>query len=410
MDELSLYEKILNLPAPWFVESVTFDESTKSVTVHVTLDKEEALHCPQCNTKCPGYDHRDRTWRHLDTCQFKTHVKASVPRVQCPTHGCVTVDVPWAEERSRFTLLFESEVIERLQSASVLAVCKQMRMSWNAVDGIMRRAVARGQSRLTRTMPTHICVDEVAIHKGHSYMTIISEPGGNVIGVENERKKESLKRFYDRLSTKQKNAIKVISMDMSPAYLAVTLEEIPDAKQKIAFDRFHVAKLVNEAVDRVRQHETRVLHKTLKESGLTGKRYHWLKNVGSLSSNQRGELKALQAIAVKTGRAWLLKEYARELWHYSSRTWARKAWMKWYGKAIRSQLKPMQMLARSIKKNLWGILNAIVLQANNGIAESINSKIKMIKVKCRGFRNSERFKTAIMFHCGGLQLYPSNPL
>jgi len=234
MDELSLYEKILNLPAPWFVESVTFDESTKSVTVHVTLDKEEALHCPQCNTKCPGYDHRDRTWRHLDTCQFKTHVKASVPRVQCPTHGCVTVDVPWAEERSRFTLLFESEVIERLQSASVLAVCKQMRMSWNAVDGIMRRAVARGQSRLTRTMPTHICVDEVAIHKGHSYMTIISEPGGNVIGVENERKKESLKRFYDRLSTKQKNAIKVISMDMSPAYLAVTLEEIPDAKQKLS--------------------------------------------------------------------------------------------------------------------------------------------------------------------------------
>ena len=80
--------------------------------------------------------------------------------------------------------------------------------------------------------------------------------------------------------------------------------------------------------------------------------------------------------------------------------------MKWYGKAIRSQLKPMQMLARSIKKNLWGILNAIVFRANNGIAESINSKIKMIKVKCRGFRNSARFKTAIMFHCGGLSLHP----
>jgi len=281
-----------------------------------------------------------------------------------------------------------------------------MRMSWNAVDGIMRRAVARGQSRLSRKMPTHICVDEVAISKGHVYMTIISEPCGTVIGVEDDRKKESLKRFYDRLSEKQKHAIEVISMDMFPAYLAVTLEEIPDAKEKIAFDRFHVAKLVNEAVDGVRKQETRALHTTLKEAGLTGMRYHWLKNAASLSTNQRSELKLLQAIALKTGRAWLLKEYSRELRKYSSRTWARKAWMKWYGKAIRSRLKPMQMLARSIKKNLWGILNAIVLGANNGIAESINSKIKMLKVKCRGFRNNGRFKTATMFHCGGLSLHP----
>lgn len=361
---------------------------------------------PKCKAQCPGYDSRKRSWRHLDTCQYKTLVTAEIPRVECPTHGCVTIDVPWAEERSRFTLLFESDVITRLQSASVLAISTQLRLSWNAVDGIMRRAVARGQSRLNRAMPTHICVDEVAIKKGHVYMTIVSEPNGNVIAVEEDRRKASLKRFYDRLSDEQKSAIQVISMDMSPTYLPVTLEEIPDAKQKIAFDRFHVVKLINEAVDGVRKKEASVLHKTLKEAGLTGKRYHWLKNAYTLSNDQRSELKSLQAIALKTGRAWLLKEYARQLWDYSSKTWAKKAWMKWYGKAIRSQLKPMQMVARSIKKNLWGILNAIVLGANNGIAESINSKIKMLKVKSRGFRNSERFKTAIMFHCGGLSLYP----
>lgn len=405
MDELSLYEKILNLSEPWFVESVTFDERTKTVNVHVAADSEEKHRCPKCKEISPGYDSRKRTWRHLDTCQYKTLVTADIPRVECATHGCVTVDVPWSEERSRFTILFESEVINRLQSASVLAICKQLRMSWNAVDGIMRRAVARGQSKMSRVMPTHICVDEVAIKKGHVYMTIISKPCGHVIAVEDDRKKESLKRFYDRLTTKQKKAIKVISMDMSPAYLSVTLEEIPDAREKIAFDRFHVAKLINEAVDGVRKQETNSLHKTQREAGLTGKRFHWLKNSTSLSKNQRKELQALQAIALKTGRAWMLKEYAQELWNYSSRAWAKKAWMKWYAKAIRSQLKPMRMVARSIKKNLWGILNAIVLRASNGIAESINSKIKMLKVKCRGFRNSERFKTAILFHCGGLSLH-----
>ena len=406
MDELSLYEKILNLSKPWFVEGVSFDEQTKTVTVRVSADNDQGLHCPRCKTKSPGYDSRKRSWRHLDTCQYKTLVTADVPRVECPTHGCVTVEVPWAEERSRFTLLFESEVINRLQSASILAICNQLKMSWNAVDGIMRRAVARGQSKLSRKMATHICVDEVAVKKGQVYMTIISEPCGHVIAVEEDCKKESLKRFYDRLSDEQKSAIRVISMDMSPAYLFVTLEEIPNAKEKIAFDRFHVTKLINEAVDGVRRQETRLLHNTLKEAGLTGKRYHWLKNAASLPKHQRSELKSLQAIALKTGRAWLLKEYARELWNYSSRTWAKKAWMKWYGKAIRSQLSPMRMVARSIKKNLWGILNAIVLRANNGIAESINSKIKMLKVKSRGFRNSERFKTAILFHCGGLSLHP----
>ena len=406
MDELSLYEKILDIYSPWYVEGVTFDEERSAVSVHVAVDKNEVLRCPQCGIECPGYDKRARRWRHLDTCQYKTFVVADVPRVVCPTHGCVTVKVPWSEERSRFTLLFETEVIDRLQSASVLAVCRQMRMSWNAADGIMRRAVLRGQSRLTRRMPTHICVDEVAIRKGHVYMTVISEPAGRVIAVENDRKKESLKRFYDRLSDKQKRAINVISMDMSPTYLPVTLEEIPDAENKIAFDHFHVTKLINEAVDAVRKQEMRKLHGALKENGLTGKRFLWLRNSASLSYSQRQNLKALRSIATKTGRAWLLKEYARQLWDYSSKTWAEKAWMKWYSKAIRSRLEPIKMIARSIKKNLWGILNAITHDANNGMAESINSKIKMLKVKCRGFRNSERFKTAILFHCGGFSLYP----
>jgi len=235
-------------------------------------------------------------------------------------------------------------------------------------------------------------------------MTVVSDPSGRVLAVENDRKKESLKRFYDRLSDAEKQAIKVISMDMSPTYLSVTLEEIPEAHEKIAFDHFHITKMITEAVDKVRKNETRALHKTLNESGLMGKRFHWLRNSETLSKKQRRELNELQSIAMKTGRAWLLKEIARKLWNYSSRTWAEKAWKKWLNKASRSRLKPIQTVAKTLRRNLWGILNAIVLNANNGIAESINSKIKMLKVKCRGFRNNERFKTAILFHCGGLSL------
>ena len=105
-------------------------------------------------------------------------------------------------------------------------------------------------------------------------------------------------------------------------------------------------------------------------------------------------------------RAWVLKEYAMSLWDYQSRGWARKAWLRWYAWAIRSRLQPMKTAARMVKDHLWGIINAIVLNATNAMAESVNSKIKILKIKARGYRNRARFKTAILFHYGGLELYP----
>ena len=406
MDELSLYEEILQLKSPWFVEHVQLDASKTSVAVHVAFDEDEPCRCPQCNQISPRYDQRKRKWRHLDTCQYKTFVHASVPRVMCKTHGCVTIAVPWAEQRSRFTALFEAMVIGWLQSSSISAVSEQLSMSWNAVDGIMDRAVERGQLRQRQQSPTHICVDEVSIKKGQKYMTIVSTPSGNVLAVEDDRNKDSLRRYYDTLTQQAKGKLEVISMDMSPSYLPVTLEEIPGANKKIAFDRFHVAQLINKALDQVRKKESWKLREYLKNNGLTGNRFLWLKGLEKLTREQKTKLDKLQSVSNKTGRAWLLKEYARSLWDYTSRGWAERAWKRWYSRAIRSRLAPFKMVARSIKKNLWGILNAIVLNANNGPAESINSKIKMIKAKARGFRNKERFKTAILFHCGGLSLYP----
>ena len=93
-------------------------------------------------------------------------------------------------------------------------------------------------------------------------------------------------------------------------------------------------------------------------------------------------------------------------WHYVSKVWARKRWLLWLSWARRCRLEPIKKVAQMIKKHLWGILNAIVLKVSNGPAEGINSRIKMIKVRSRGFRNKNRFANAIYFHLGGLDLYP----
>ena len=95
------------------------------------------------------------------------------------------------------------------------------------------------------------------------------------------------------------------------------------------------------------------------------------------------------------------------LWHYARRGWAERAWGQWLAWARRSRMEPVAKVARMIGEHLWGIVNAVLLKVDNGSGESINSRIKMIKMRARGFRNKARFKRAIYFYLGGLDLYPA---
>ena len=148
----------------------------------------------------PGYDSRRRRWRHLDTCQYKTILEADVPRVKCPEHGVVTTTVPWAEPNSGFTALFEALVIDWLKEASTSAVARLMGLSWNAIDGIMQRAVKRGLARRKKTCAQHLGVDETAFRKRHDYVSIVSDQdNGTVLYVGKDRKKADLKQWFEAL-------------------------------------------------------------------------------------------------------------------------------------------------------------------------------------------------------------------
>lgn len=406
MRDKDLYAQILGLRSPWQVTDVELNVAAGEVKVYVEYEAGTEHVCPGCGSASPGYDKRRRVWRHLDTCQFKTILVADVPRVQCKEHGVVTVHVPWAEPGSGFTALFEALVIDWLKEASTQAVARQLKLSWNAIDGIMQRAVKRGLARRAMAEPRRLGVDETSFRKRHDYVTIVSDQQtGHVLHVAEERTKEGLKHWYGTLTTGQREAIESISMDMWPAFINATLECIPGAGEKIAFDKFHIAKYLGDAVDKVRRQE----HKALLAQGrdeLKGSKHKWLYNPQNMSRKQWQEFKTLRESALKTSRAWAIKEMAMSLWHYLSKTWAEKAWKRWIVWAQRSRLEPVRKVAGTIKEHLWGILNAVVLKVSNGPAEGINSRIKMIKVRSRGFRNKERFATAIYFHLGGLQLYP----
>ena len=147
MRDCELYATILGVQAPWTVDRVDVDVAGGAVHVWLARTEGAPAPCPECQTACPIYDHREREWRHLDTCQLQTRLHARVPRVECPTHGVVQSAVPWATPGSKFTLLFERLAIDWLGEAAVTAVARQLKLGWDAVWGIERRAVTRGLER-----------------------------------------------------------------------------------------------------------------------------------------------------------------------------------------------------------------------------------------------------------------------
>ena len=407
MRDIDLYAQILGLRSPWKVADVELLHEAGEIRVYVASEPGVTWTCLQCGRPSPGYDSRRRQWRHLDTCQYKTVLEANVPRVQCAEHGVVTVSVPWAEPGSGFTALFEALIIDWLKEASIQAVARQLKLGWGAIDRVMQRAVKRGLARRTRQSPEYLSVDETAFARRHEYVTVVSDQErGVVLFVADDRKTESLSAYYAELSVEQKTHIKAVAMDMWPAYISATEAHIPKARERIAFDKFHVAKYLGEAVDKVRKQE----HRTLLAVGddcLKGSKYDWLTNPANMTRAQKNRFRALRDSTLKTARAWAIKEFAMGLWHYSSRTWAAKGWARWLSWAVRSRLEPVKKTAATIKKHLWGIINAVVLKVHNGHAESINSRIQRMKNRARGFRNRERFRNAIYFHLGGLDLYPA---
>ena len=406
MRDTQLYAQILGIASPWMVGNVELDLPHDEVRVYVE-HVGQALACPDCGQSCPGYDKRQRRWRHLDTCQYRTILIAEVPRVTCAEHGVKQVTVPWAAAGGRFTAMFEALVIDWLREASIAAVSRRLNLSWDEVDTIMQRAVDRGLARRELEPPAHVAVDEVSQRRGHNYLTIVSDrERGCVLHVEPRRTRGSLEAFYEQLGEQGCAAIESVTMDMWQPYIAATEAHVPGAGQKIAFDKFHIAQHLGEAVDKVRRGE----HKRLMTQGddrLKGTRFHWLRHPKNVSDrNWNGRFAQLRQSTLQTARAWAIKEEAMSLWDYLSRPWAHKAWRRWHGWAIRSQLEPIKQVARMIKRHVHGIVNAVVLKATNAMAESINSRIQKVKRMACGFRNTQRFQRAIYFHLGHLNLHP----
>ncbi len=408
MEDKELYQHILGLKSPWSVLDVKLDMPSQQIDIHVGHPSGTKFCCPECEASLPCYDHApERQWRHLDSCQLKTILHASVPRVNCPEHGVKQAKVPWAEKSSRFTLMFERFAIDLLQATqTVTGAMGILRISWDQTWHILTRAVKRGQARKVKKLMPRLGIDEKAFKKGQSYMTMLFDLDNSTVEAISEgNNTESGIACFSQLSSDQIEAVEAVAMDMSAAYVKATKAMIPLAEEKIVHDIFHVMKLANEAVDKVRRGEHRLRSKA-GDNRLAKTKYIWLTGQENLSEKQEAKLNDVFTLQLETGKAWAYKETLRDLWAHDTAAQATKFFKQWYRCVIHTKLNPMKKVARTIKDRLTNVVSYCTHRITNAVAEGMNSKIMSIKRRVGGYRNPENFKTAIYFYCGGLDLYP----
>jgi transposase len=407
MQDCELYRQILGISAPWLVDRVELKLDAGEVHVHVDHAGTVDWPCPECGAPCKLYDHQpERSWRHLDTCQYQTILHAKPPRVECSEHGVRVIKLAWAEPASRFTALFERLAIDWLKAASQSAVAEQLDLSWDEIHGIMERAVERGLERRKAESVPLLGVDEKAFRKGHKYFTLVNDlVRSRVLYVAEDRTQKSLDGFWETLSQEQRTSIEAMAMDMWDPYIASVQEHLLEAGKKIVFDKFHIAKHLGEAVDKVRRRENKIL-RAAGDDRLTGTRYDWLRHPAKMEPKDRQEFVVLKNSNLKTARAWALKEAAMALFNYVYERPARKHFRWWHNWAVRSRLPPMIETARMLKRRFENIITYLRHPITNALSESINSKIQWVKYTARGFRNKRNFQVAIYFHCGRLDLAP----
>lgn len=399
------YGMLLGIASPWVVKEAKLEMAGRKVDIEVAHDPEQPVRCPQCRRECARHDHApERTWRHLDVMQFTTQIRARLPRCACAEHGVVTLVPPWAEPGSRFTLLFEAFAVQVLLGcASLTQAAELLRLDWDSVQRIMDRAVERGLARRSISEVVYVGLDEKSFGRRQDYVSLMTDlKTPRVLEVVEDRTTEAAVALWKSLPEGQRAKVKAASMDMGANFSSATRQIAPGAK--IVHDRFHVAQMLNEAVDKVRREEHRRLLAKGDES-LKHTKFLWLQGA-AVEGARALSFAELCERDLKTAKAWMHKETFQEFWQQPDAISAKRFHEQWHAQVMRSKLEPLQKVARTLVAHLDGLLNYFVHRITNALTEGFKSRIQAIKAAACGFRRFQNYRTRILFFCGKLDLAP----
>jgi transposase len=397
--EALLFQAALGIQSPWMITNITLNQETHELHIYLDFEKGSQFPCPICNSICSCYDTQEKIWQHLSFFEYTTFLHARTPRVSCKKDGIHRIHVPWARSGSGFTLLMEIFLILLCKEATVKGVERITKVPDKRIWTILRHYVEEAVQNIDSSTITEIGIDETSRKKGHQYVTVaVDMKERKVFHVTQGKGKETCTSISTAILEQGGNPLQIqeISMDMSPSFIQGSKESFPLAA--ITFDKFHIMKAVNHALDEVR----RVENKTNKELNKT--RWLWLKNLNALTPTQNTQLKELlQNPYLKTAKAYALKLELQDFWHCCPKE-AALVLLNWIDKVKKSQLEPLMQVADMIMRHWDGVLRWFQSRINNGVLEGINSIIQAAKRKARGYRSVENFTTMIYLLVGKINL------
>lgn len=399
-----MFAQSIGVSEPWRIEKAEYDESSRAVHVYVTARKTAQYPCPECGQLHDRYDEEEseRTWRHGDVVFFPCYIHCRRPRVKCDKCGTHVAAAPWARKSSRFTLLFESYCMIMVQSMPVENARKLLRISHTALTRILRYWVNNAVDKDNLSQTRLLAVDETSFKRGQSYVTVVSDAAERrVIDVEDGRGAEQVREFSNKLEQKggDGNKIEQVACDMSGAYLSGIEECFPKARAVI--DKFHVKKLMLEAMDKVRREEQGKEYKQRK----MGRKLLMIPQA-RMNERQIERVMQLSKKYPKTGRAFRMVQSIDAVYMCGDEEEAKYAFGRLISWLKRSRLQPMKNVAKTLLKHEEQILGYFKARLTNAIAEGINSIIQAGKRKARGFRTFEGFKCMIYLVSSKLQFCP----
>jgi transposase len=395
MRDTDLFQLALGLSSPWTVRRSAFDVESGRLDLYVDFPRGSRFACPDCGREgCPVHDTNDDSWRHLDFFQHRTELHARTPRVTCADCGVRKVTPPWARAGSGFTLLFEAYVLALAKAMPIANAAKRLGEHDTRLWRIVEHYVWRAVEALDLSEVRRIAADETSARRGHDYISLFVDMARRkVIYVAEGKDAATVKAFRQFLESHggARHAVTDASIDMGAAFEAGIKENFPNAE--ITFDKFHVIKLANEAVDEVRRQEAR------NNFQIKGRRYIFLKNVDNLTLQEKQILSQLEAQNLDTTQAMQIRMNLQQLFTMDART-ARRFLDRWNAWVQVCDLAPMKKLARTIMTKSKGILRSIETGLSNGVLEAINGNVQAAKRKAKGYRSKRNLKAIVYLIAG----------
>ena len=407
INSAQIFAMALGLPSPWFIKGIELKNDEKQKVLHIHIDFEVGAKFPdESGQLCSVYDTREKDWRHLNFFEHHCYLHCRVPRIKNQSGKVTQITVPWSREGSGFTLMFEAFVMALIEGEMPVNKIGQLlgenpHRLWTIFNYWIQLAYKKFKPGDIERMG----IDETSSRKGHNYITVaVDLDAYRVFHAVEGKGKHTIKQVKNYLEKTGSDveAIKHVSIDLSPAFIAGVGESFPRAA--IHFDKFHLIQLLNKAMDEVRKKE-RKEHKIL-----SGYKYVFLKNHSKLSAAHTEKLNELITLLPTLGEAYRLKQLFYDLWDMKTPEEAKSFIDFWCKEVEKSNIPPFISFSKTIKSHLSGIIHFMKAHISNGILEGINSKIQLAKRRARGYRKVENLINMVYFLCGKLTFdYPHYP-